>query len=235
MTCPESYDGAQLPGPYRSDLNAIYNSSQHLLALVDDVLDLARIEVGKISLERDQVDLVSLVTEATAMIRDYIVAKGLDLRIHIAPDLPQIWIDRLRIRQVLLNLLVNAARFTERGWIEVDIRQQDEDVLVRVTDTGEGIPEQNLPIRGLVQPQHRPAHGGLAAAGFPDQPQRLPLVDIEADVVHRLDISDVALNDDPPSDGKILPEVADLDQGFSLGNHYCVLPATNSHRQQATV
>lgn len=145
MTSPESYDGVQLPSPYRSDLNALYRSAKHLLALVDDVLDLARIEVGKIALARDEVDMGALVAEATDMVRDYIAAKGLELQVNVAPDLPKLWIDRLRIRQVLLNLLVNAARFTERGWIRVDVAQAGEEVLVRVTDTGRGIPPQDLP------------------------------------------------------------------------------------------
>jgi signal transduction histidine kinase/CheY-like chemotaxis protein len=144
MTAPESY-GVQLPGPYRSDLNALYHSARHLLALVDDVLDLARIEAGKIALARDEVDMATLVAEATDMVRDYIAAKGLELQVDVSPDLPKLWIDRLRIRQVLLNLLVNAARFTERGWIRVEISRQSEEVLVRVTDTGQGIPAQDMP------------------------------------------------------------------------------------------
>jgi signal transduction histidine kinase/CheY-like chemotaxis protein len=145
MTSPESYGGVQVPGPYRSDLNSIYHSAQHLLALVDDVLDLARIDVGKIPLARDQVDLAALVEAATAMVSDYVVAKGLDLQVDVEQDLPPIWVDRLRIRQVLLNLLVNAARFTEYGSIRVHIARQDDQVVVRVTDTGRGIPSQDLP------------------------------------------------------------------------------------------
>jgi signal transduction histidine kinase/CheY-like chemotaxis protein len=145
MTAPESYDGLQLPGPYRSDLNALYHSARHLLALVDDVLDLARIEVGRIALARDEVDLGALVAEATDMVRDYIAAKGLELQVDVAQDLPKLWIDRLRVRQVLLNLLVNAARFTERGWIRLEASRQGDEVVVRVTDTGQGIPTQDLP------------------------------------------------------------------------------------------
>ena len=145
MTSPESYDGRQIPGPYRSDLNAIYHSAQHLLALADDVLDLARIEAGKISLAREETDLASLVTEAMDMVHDYVVAKGLELQAHVPEDLPPLWMDRLRIRQVFLNLLVNAVRFTERGWIHVDVSLQEREVMVRVTDTGRGIPKQDLP------------------------------------------------------------------------------------------
>lgn len=144
MTSPESYEGV-IPGSYRSDLNAIYTSAQHLLALVDDVLDLARIEAGKIALAREEVNVAGLVTDATGMVREYIAAKELELRVDVAPDLPTLWIDRLRIRQVLLNLLVNAARFTERGSIHVQVSEAEGELVVRVTDTGRGIPEKDLP------------------------------------------------------------------------------------------
>ncbi len=163
MTSPESYGDAQLPRAYRSDLNSIYHSAQHLLALVDDVLDLARIEAGKISLSREEVELVALVTEATDTVRDYITKKRLQFHVNVDPRLPKVMIDRLRIRQVLLNLLVNAARFTERGSITVDVRLDAGDhhalgngalvtgderpsfVVIRVRDTGAGIPEADVP------------------------------------------------------------------------------------------
>jgi signal transduction histidine kinase/CheY-like chemotaxis protein len=145
LTSPESYDRMPLPGPYRSDLHSIFQSAQHLLALVDDILDLSRIEVGKIVLNRADVDLVALVNETAAMVTDYIQTKGLELRIEASPEIPALWIDPLRIRQVMLNLLVNAARFTERGWIRVAMTREGENVRVTVTDTGKGIPAQDLP------------------------------------------------------------------------------------------
>jgi signal transduction histidine kinase len=145
MTSPESYGEATLPGAYRRDLNSIYNSAQHLLALVDDVIDLARIDAGKIALAREDVDLAVLVREATNMVHDYILAKGLDMEVHIAADLPGLWLDRLRIRQVFLNLLVNAARFTRQGSISVEVSLAGAEVLVSVKDTGQGIAAQELP------------------------------------------------------------------------------------------
>lgn len=144
MTSPESYGNVPIPGPYRSDLNAIYNSAQHLLALVDDVLDLARIEAGKISLTRAAVNVRVLIHEATNMVGDYIAAKGLQLHVQVEENLPELWIDRLRIRQVLLNLLVNAARFTKQGSIIVKVTREENEVMVRVTDTGQGIREEDL-------------------------------------------------------------------------------------------
>jgi signal transduction histidine kinase len=145
LSSPESYNDVLLPGVYRSDLNAIYHSAQHLLALADDILDLARIEVGKISLSREETNLADLITETTGMIHDYIAAKGLNLQTRVAVDLPPVWIDRLRIREVLLNLLVNAARFTENGWIKIEALAQPEEILVRITDTGKGIAREDLP------------------------------------------------------------------------------------------
>lgn len=145
MTSPESYGNLHLPGLYRRDLNAIYHSAQHLLALVDDVLDLARIEVGKLVLTRNEVELAALVAETTAIVRDYIAAKGLALQVQVADDLPMLCLDRLRIRQVLLNLLVNAARFTDQGYIRLTVTRAGEEVLVRVIDSGRGIPAQELP------------------------------------------------------------------------------------------
>jgi len=145
ITSPESYGGLEIPGPYRTDLNAIYHNAQHLLALVDDVLDLTRIEAGKISLVREETEIAGLITEAINMVHDYITAKGLELHVHIEPDLPKVWIDTLRIRQVLLNLLTNAIRFTEKGEITVKASLQGEEIRIAVSDTGQGIPPEDLP------------------------------------------------------------------------------------------
>jgi signal transduction histidine kinase/CheY-like chemotaxis protein len=144
MTSPGSYVGETLPPAYRVDLNAIYRSAQHLLALTDDVLDLARLEVGHLGLNREQVDLGQLALEAVALVRDYVEAKGLELRFRVPRDLPVVMSDRLRIRQVLLNILINAARLTEIGWIAVEVERLDDVLRVSVTDTGPGIAPENL-------------------------------------------------------------------------------------------
>lgn len=145
MLSPESYEGVQLPGAYRSDMNAVHHSAQHLLALVDDILDLARIEIGKIAMARQEIDVAALVSEAVNIVRDYIAAKRLALHVEIEPGLPPIWVDRLRIRQVLLNLLVNAARHTEQGEIHIGVTLQGDELCLRVTDTGQGISAADLP------------------------------------------------------------------------------------------
>jgi signal transduction histidine kinase/CheY-like chemotaxis protein len=144
LLAPESYDGVALPGPYRTDLSSIHRNARYLLALADDILDTSRLEAGKIALVREPVHLAALITDAADTMRDYIAAKQLQLLVSIAPDLPKVFIDRLRIRQVLLNLLVNAARFTEKGTITVTVECQAQAVRVRVSDTGCGIAPADL-------------------------------------------------------------------------------------------
>ncbi len=145
LTSPESYGGAPLAGAYREDIHKIWRSAQHLLKLVDDVIDLAKVNVGRISLVREMTDLNGLVLESAGMVRDYIQARGLQIKLQLEQNLPALWIDRLRIQQVLLNLLVNAVRFTEKGWIRVETIGRGGEVMVKVSDSGMGIAEEDLP------------------------------------------------------------------------------------------
>jgi signal transduction histidine kinase/CheY-like chemotaxis protein len=145
LTSPESYQGIPLAGLYREDIHKIWHSAQHLLKLVDDVIDLAKVNVGRVALLREEVDLNGLVVEAVGMVHDYIHARGLEIQLDLGTGLPVAWIDRLRILQVLLNLLVNAVRFTEKGWIRVSTVQHGNELLVKVVDSGRGIAEEDLP------------------------------------------------------------------------------------------
>jgi signal transduction histidine kinase/CheY-like chemotaxis protein len=142
---PESYRGASLPSAYRRDVNAIYNSAKHLLAMIDDVLDLGRIDAGRIMLMREEVSPAALTAEVVDMVREYIQAKGLDLQVSVQEDLPDLWIDALRIRQAVLNLLANAARFTSQGFIRLEVFQEEAEIVFRVQDSGAGIAEADLP------------------------------------------------------------------------------------------
>lgn len=143
LTSPESY-GVELPAEYRGDLNAIYRSAQHLLTLTEDVLDLTRVGIGRLALAREPVDLGQVIRDACDIVREYISAKRLRLRLEIQGDLPLLAVDRLRIRQVLLNLLTNAARFTQAGGITVSASLEAGHLLVKVSDTGQGIAAADL-------------------------------------------------------------------------------------------
>lgn len=169
VTSPESY-GVPLPAEYRGDLNAIYRSARHLLALTDDVLDLARIGAGRLTLAREPVDLAQAIGDAAAIVRDYVTAKGLRLTVEIAPELPPVILDRLRIRQVLLNLVTNAARFTERGGITISAARGDAHALLKVTDTGKGIAPSDI---GRVFEEFHQGETGRPAAG--DRPHNYGL------------------------------------------------------------
>lgn len=144
LTAPETY-GQPLPGTYRGDLNAIYRSAQHLLTLSEDVLDLTRVGMGRLALIREPVELGGIINDSCDIVREYISAKRLRLEIDLADDLPCLTIDRLRVRQVLLNLLTNAARHTLKGTIRVSARREDRFVRIEVSDTGKGIEPADLP------------------------------------------------------------------------------------------
>lgn len=143
-TSPEVYGGFNWPPALREDLLTIWRNAEHLLNMVDDVLDLAQIEAAHLPVMPEPTDLTQLVREtlvtASALLRD----SGLDLRVALAAKVPLLNLDRTRIRQVLLNLINNAVRFTERGYIEVGSYLRDQEVVVYVRDTGPGIPADKL-------------------------------------------------------------------------------------------
>lgn len=143
-TAPESYGGVQMPREYRADIMAIYRSARHLTELINDVLDLSQIETGRLPLDRELENLPAVVCEAVDIMRGLAEARRLRLEIDLPGDLPPLRLDRTRIRQVLLNLLTNAARFTDVGWIRVHACLLDREVAVSIQDSGRGIPPDKL-------------------------------------------------------------------------------------------
>lgn len=139
----ESY-GVKLPAPYLRDVTEIYRNSRHLLALVDDILDLSKLEAGRMGLRLEPVNLSDVLHESLEMVRPLIETKGLVLLDEISPHLPAITLDRVRISQVLLNLLSNATRITAWGSITVRANATDNGVTVQVSDTGPGIKPDDL-------------------------------------------------------------------------------------------
>ena len=121
-------------------------AAEHLLALINDILDLAKIEAGKMPLHLEDVSLRDVVSEVSQQIEPMVRKKQLEFVVDIGSDCPSLYTDRTKVRQVLLNLLSNAAKFTTRGRIAVIARcaPDDEGVTIDVVDTGIGIREKDL-------------------------------------------------------------------------------------------
>jgi signal transduction histidine kinase/DNA-binding response OmpR family regulator len=128
----------------QQDLTAIYNSGQHLLGLINDVLDLAKIEAGKMELSFDEVNIADIITSVMSTASGLVKDKSIKLIRNIQGEIPVVRADAIRVRQVLLNLLSNAAKFTDEGEIVVNASVQPgptglAEILISVTDTGPGI------------------------------------------------------------------------------------------------
>ena len=127
----------------RGDLEIVYANGQHLLGLINDLLDVAQIEAGLMELEFKEVNVGELIQSVMATTSALVRDKDIRLRQEIHPGLPPIEADGTRLRQVLLKLLSNAAKFTERGSITVRAWPKDNQIQVTVADTGPGIPEED--------------------------------------------------------------------------------------------
>jgi PAS domain S-box-containing protein len=128
----------------QQDLTAIYNSGQHLLGLINDILDLSKIEAGKMELAFDEVNIADIANSVLSTMTGLIKDKPIHLKRVIAPNLPTVRADAIRVRQVMINLLSNAAKFTDEGSITVEVSLKPGQagrnvVMVSVSDTGPGI------------------------------------------------------------------------------------------------
>ena len=134
----------RLPPALLADVAAIRRNSQHLAGLVDDVLDLAEADLGRTHLVLEWAAIRDIATEATEAVAVLFQQKGLTLTVDAPPDLPSIYCDRTRIRQVMLNLLSNAGRFTTQGGASIEAKLDGGFVRVTVSDTGPGISRESL-------------------------------------------------------------------------------------------
>lgn len=132
------YD-TELPPHVLADIAAIERNSLHLSRLVDDVLDLSQIDAGRMALSKEWISLAATVEAAVSAVGALFGSKGLWLRAEVPSDLPPVFCDGTRIRQVLINLLSNAGRFTERGGVVVRAERKASELVVSVADTGPGI------------------------------------------------------------------------------------------------
>jgi PAS domain S-box-containing protein len=119
-------------------------AAEHLLALINDILDLAKIEAGKMPLHLEDVSLREVATEVSQQIEPMVRKKQLEYTIDLSPDCPLIYSDRTKIKQVLLNLISNAAKFTNKGSVAVRAECAPGGVRIDVVDTGIGIRQSDL-------------------------------------------------------------------------------------------
>lgn len=128
----------------RKSIESIDKSGEHLLSLINDVLDMSKIEAGKLSLNYVSFSLQALLAGLSDMFRPRMELKHLGFFLRISPDLPDhIIADEHRINQVLMNLLSNAHKFTEEGNIHLEASRNNELIEISVTDTGKGIEEEH--------------------------------------------------------------------------------------------
>ena len=134
-----------LSGKQHEYMRDIHNAGRHLLAIIDDVLDLSRVESGNAKLSEEELSLADLTTAALRMVTPRADEKGVTLAINGVANLPRVYADAIRLEQVLLNLLSNAVKFTpDGGRVTVGGAMDDGGVRLTVTDTGIGIAPSDI-------------------------------------------------------------------------------------------
>lgn len=151
---------------YRSYAEDIYNSGSHLLNVINDILDLSKVAAGKFELFEKESDLAEIVEASVNLVRERAQRAQLSLSTELDPRLPMLFADELRIKQILINLLTNAVKFTEPGgrvWISAKQRL-DGGVDLSVSDTGIGMSADDIPKAlsafGQVEPVLSRTHEG---------------------------------------------------------------------------
>jgi signal transduction histidine kinase len=129
----------------RDHLQTIQRHGAHLLTIVNDILDLSKIEAGKLNVEKVPTDVVALIHEVALLLRVRAESKGLTLTTRFATPIPKtIQTDPTRLRQILLNLAGNAVKFTERGSVAIVTSMDEQTLRIAVQDTGIGLTQQQI-------------------------------------------------------------------------------------------
>jgi PAS domain S-box-containing protein len=137
-----------LVGPLNEEqtkqMGKVQHSARHLLSLINDVLDISKIEAGQLKVEYEEFDMVQLMAEVENGLKPLADQKGLKLECRLAPQVGKIVSDRRRVEQILINLLNNAIKFTDQGGVYLDCGPDNGFLLTRVQDTGIGIKREDL-------------------------------------------------------------------------------------------
>ncbi len=138
----------KLVGPLNDEqakqLNMVHESAQHLLSLINDVLDLSKIEAGQLNVASEQVDMAGVINQVIKTVSPMALKKGILLEGIISESIPVVMCDKRRVEQILLNLVNNAIKFTERGEVKILCRVDDRNIVTEVIDTGIGIAAEDM-------------------------------------------------------------------------------------------
>ena len=141
---PETYPGVVRTAEFDNDLRQLFRAGRHLQDLVSDVLDLSRIDASRLPIFRELEDVRPIITDALEAVSPLFQQRGLSCEANWPEELPELFIDRTRVRQVIVNLLSNALRFTDSGGVRIRVERTETSVVVSVCDTGVGIAENQL-------------------------------------------------------------------------------------------
>ncbi|MBN1991564.1 MAG: GAF domain-containing protein [Anaerolineae bacterium] len=128
----------------KADLTSIHNSGQHLLSLINNVLDVSKIEAGKMELNFEEVEVEPIIKGVMSTAKALVKDKPVELLQEVPDNLAPVWADPTRLRQIILNLVSNACKFTDEGEITLRAFTDNEKLTVTVSDTGIGIPQEKL-------------------------------------------------------------------------------------------
>ena len=143
VNSPQNYSEVNWTPDLKGDIECIYQNSQHLKALIDDILDMASLESKKYEIVPANIDLNSIIHEVIFFNENAYRSKGLFLEIDLSDRIHKVKGDAIRLKQVLINLLSNALKYTNYGGVMITSSIKDKMAIVRVIDTGKGIPEED--------------------------------------------------------------------------------------------
>lgn len=143
LNYPQMYDDLELPQAYSRDIAQIANSGRQLLHVIDDILDLAKVDAGKLEIQMKAVESLPIILAVNSTARGLLAKKPVKLDMSVPEELPLVWADESRLRQVLLNLYSNATKYTDEGSIFLTVETTDEELVFHLRDTGIGIPKED--------------------------------------------------------------------------------------------
>lgn len=143
----------------------IHGAGEHLLSIINDILDISRLEVGDVEFNTTQIDLLIVLQDCVRMVKDRAEAAGNSITIEINSEVPAIMADEIRLKQIFLNLLSNCVKFTRDGSVKILAELESDGLMVCISDTGKGIPQEKIDLVlepfGQVRASSTVAHEGI--------------------------------------------------------------------------